>query len=119
MSMYSPVALGKELEKYSKRELCEIYSNVNRWKWDERLGEKPERFDDLPKYNIHWWHKLAKRKTKADYLDPILYTIQCMLGHEEYLHWLHVETEKTMTEEEFQQFWKRHEKICRSLTLWW
>ncbi|UNY49156.1 hypothetical protein sp82g_219 [Bacillus phage SP82G] len=36
------------LEKYSKKELMQIYRNLNNWKWDYRLGEKPKGWDNLP-----------------------------------------------------------------------
>ncbi len=111
--------MKRRLKEYSIEELCEIYDNVNRFRWDERIGEKPEEFDNLPKYNIHWWHKLMRRKTKAYYLDPVFYTLKCMLPQKVYLHWANVEKSRTMTEEEFQQFWKVHEETCRSLSLWW
>lgn len=36
------------LDKFSKRELSEIYTNLNGWQWDERLGDKPKDFDEMP-----------------------------------------------------------------------
>jgi hypothetical protein len=36
------------MEHLSKKELLEIYDKINRWEWDDRLGEKPVNFDEMP-----------------------------------------------------------------------
>ena len=50
----SPMSLQEAMEvvqHFSDDELCEIYENVNSYKWEHRLGEKPAGFDSLDMYN--------------------------------------------------------------------
>lgn len=42
--------LQKTLEAFSDKELCEIYENLNNWRWDERLGKAPKGFKEMPVY---------------------------------------------------------------------
>lgn len=39
------------LKQYSRRELAEIWCNLNQYDWDNRLGEKPDGFDEMPNYD--------------------------------------------------------------------
>lgn len=107
-----------ELNEYSTDELCEIYNNLNSWRWDERVGEKPDNFDKLPKYNVHWWHKLFKRKTKSDYLVPVIHFLYYILPRKDYLYWKNVKKRKTMTDEQFERFWRTQTENCHSSSLW-
>lgn len=51
------------------------YNTLNRWEWDELLGEKPEGFDQLP--NTTKINLLGRRKRcKYDYIAPALRTIR-------------------------------------------
>ena len=94
-------------EKYSKEEISEMLDNVNGWRWDDRLGEKPcEDFDDLPRYNIHWWHKLMKRRTKKQYLQQVQWNLQSCLTAKEYYHHLHTKN-LGCSEEKFEAWWRR------------
>lgn len=36
-----------EEKNISEKILCEIWTAMNRWEWDERFSPKPEGFDDL------------------------------------------------------------------------
>ena len=45
-------------------ELCEIYYNLNGFRWDNRIGEKPEGFDNLPTRRYKWYHIFTRRTTK-------------------------------------------------------
>lgn len=49
----------------STEELCEVYYNLNGYRWDDRIGEKPEGFDDLPTWRNKWYHRFT-RKTIGD-----------------------------------------------------
>lgn len=40
-----------QFKNLTTEELCEIYENLNSWKWDKRVGDEPEGFNDMPKYN--------------------------------------------------------------------
>ncbi len=72
----------KELSCYTKSELHEIYDTLNSWEWDERVGTKPSGFDELPDYNYKWYHKLLKRRTKADYIEPAMARVSQLLSKE-------------------------------------
>jgi hypothetical protein len=66
----------KDVSNYSNEEICKMIYNLNGWNWDERVGEKPDGFDQMPWYNIHWWHRLIKRKTRQDYIRPAMGYLQ-------------------------------------------
>lgn len=95
------------LSRFSQSELCEIYDKLNGWEWDERLGEKPERFDELPSYNIHWYHKLFKRKTKDTYIAPAMAAIEKHVSKKELWRYHHVHN-LGHTDEQFEQWWRCH-----------
>jgi hypothetical protein len=42
---------GNKLNNLSRKELAEIYCKLNHYEWDDRLGEKPANFDELPNYD--------------------------------------------------------------------
>lgn len=54
-----------KLNSLSTEELCEIYYNLNGFEWDERIGEKPEGFDDLPTRRFKWYHRFTRKITKV------------------------------------------------------
>lgn len=69
-----PFSLNKAklaIYNLSKSELVEVYYKLNSWEWDDRLGEKPDRWEFLPPYNCKLIHKLLKRKTRSDYINPL------------------------------------------------
>lgn len=39
------------LSGFTRKELAEIYCNLNCYKWDDRLGEMPDGFDEMPNYD--------------------------------------------------------------------
>ena len=92
-------ALNK-LPTFENEELCEIYYNLNAWQWDDRLGEKPIGFDEMP--------IVARfKRGKFDYADPICQVITEIVGEKELLkHW-HLKGLKR-TEKEFNTFWNCH-----------
>lgn len=55
----------------SKDELCVAYWNLSRYLWDDAVGEKPWGFDDLPTHDRRRI-KLKSRRTKSEYVEPIL-----------------------------------------------
>lgn len=88
---------------YEKEVLCEIYERTNSFQWDDRLGEKPEKFDVLPDYNSKWWH-IFRKETKWKFTHPICEAIRVLVGEKELLRYHHVHN-LGRTDEEFEQFW--------------
>lgn len=72
----------KTLSILSEHELCEIYWKIHDNQWDDRLGEKPENFDELPIYADKWYQRLFKAKSKTYYLDPYRCGIRALIGHD-------------------------------------
>lgn len=103
----------KRLEEYPPKVLCEIYEKLNSWEWDERCGEEPEGWGEMPKYNRHWYHKLIKRKTKTDYIEPVLSFIRTLVPEKELLRFHNVEVLNIPTET-FEQWWSINYKFQSS-----
>lgn len=104
-----------ELNEFTNEELCEIYENLNSWKWDPRVCEEPEGWEKLPKYNRHWYHKVLGRKTKVDYIDPILILIKEMVPEKEISRYHNVNVLK-ISNEAFERWWKRNGEFHSN---WW
>ena len=106
------------IKTFNQKELCEIYSKLNHWGWDERLGSKPCDFDILPKYNRHWYQKLFKRKTKGDYIRPVLEEIKMIVPEKELSRHHHINY-LNVTNEEFEQWWSVHGEPELSIWKYW
>ena len=111
--------LRKKLEAYSIEELCEIYCNLNSYKWDDRIGEKPEGFDELPKRRFKWWHTFTRKVTKEDIVEPYFYFVKSMIPEREISYYWNVVKHKTMSKKEFEIFWKKHQETFHSPRLWY
>lgn len=107
----------KDVSNYSNEEICEMIDNLNDWNWDERVGEKPDGFDQMPWYNIHWWHRLIKRKTKHDYIQPAMRYLQKRVTMKEFYFFANVTRSKRMTSEQFEKWWEKEKTPCGSLSL--
>lgn len=94
-----------ELTGYNQSELCEIYNNLNSWKWDDRIGTKPKDFEKLPAYNGKWYHRLFRRKTKYEVLIPAMNLIKSLVSEKELLRYHHLNNLGS-TNEAFEQWWK-------------
>jgi hypothetical protein len=66
-----------DLKKFSNDELAEICERLNCWEWDNRLGEKPKDFDNLPNYFLSSHNSML---TKEDILLPIMAQIEKQIG---------------------------------------
>ena len=106
----------KDISNYSNEEICEMIDNLNNWNWDERVGEKPEGFDQMPWYNVHWWHRLIKRKTRQDYIRPAMGYLQQRVTMKEFYFFINVTHSKRMTSEQFEKWWGK-KTPCGSLSL--
>lgn len=100
------VKIQEELKQYSQLELCEIYDVLQSWEWDERIGEKPQGFDELPNYNYKLRHKLLKRKTKEDYINPVIAAIEKTVPRKELFRYHHLHNLKRYNEE-FEDWWSK------------
>lgn len=57
----------------SNSDLIEIGDKLNHWKWDARLGEKPENWDGMLNYTLGEDHNIP---TKRDIIRPYLEYIE-------------------------------------------
>lgn len=96
-----------DVSKYSNEEICEMIYNLNIWKWDDRVGDKPDGFDQMPLYNRHWWHKLMRRETRIDYINPAMSYLQKRVSMREFYFFANVTRSKRMTSEEFEKWWEK------------
>lgn len=103
----------KDISNYSNEEICEMIDNLNNWNWDERVGEKPEGFDQMPWYNVHWWHRLIKRKTRQDYIRPAMGYLQQRVTMKEFYFFINVTHSKRMTSEQFEKWWGKKHLVVR------
>ncbi len=97
--------IRKKIDLCTREQLLQIRHDLNDWKWNDLLGQKPEGFDDLPYSNTKWLHKLVKRKNKYDIVHPIIMYISGMFSEKELLHYHNVVC-NGMSEEEFGRFWR-------------
>lgn len=65
------------LYAFSNPDLRDIYKKLNNWKWDSRLGEKPDNWDNLPHYSPD-----INKTSKTMYVTPILNRIALLLGED-------------------------------------
>lgn len=55
--MKAKLKAKKTLSKFTDRELCSIYEQLNYWEWDNRLGEMPEKQISLIRRCMQVWGK--------------------------------------------------------------
>ena len=55
---------------------------------------------------------------KKDYVEPMFMIVKDILPEEDYMHWLNVKKLKTMTNEQFERFWKVHQQNFHNLSIW-
>lgn len=92
-----------DLSKFSTEDLCEIYDKISSWEWDERIGQKPKNFDNMPLWKEHFWQR--KVHTRFFYLEPIYKQIKHKVGEKKLLHYHHIHN-LHRTEEQFQEWWE-------------
>lgn len=92
------------LENRETRELAEIWDKLNEWEWDDRLGEPPFRFYEIPDYS-----KDQTKITKRTYTKPIFDKITSLIGEKECLRWNHINN-KGITNEQFEDWWEKKGK---------
>ncbi|MBD5545819.1 MAG: hypothetical protein HDQ97_00160 [Lachnospiraceae bacterium] len=70
------------LSRMSQQELCEVYWVIQSDCWDDRLGEKPNNFDNLPLCANKWYQRLLGIKSKDYYLNPYHCGICALVSHD-------------------------------------
>lgn len=96
------------MKGFSKQDLLEIYSNLNEYRWDYRLGPKPSGFDELPNYDRFLY------QTKHTIITPYLKLLGSILTEKEILRHHHTKN-LGRTEVEFKWWWfKRIVRIMMS-----
>ena len=93
------------LNNISKAQWPSIYYNLNRWEWDDRLGDKPDNWDNMPEFYRGCFApiKNAFLNTRYETLKPIMHYIRLCTGERELLHYNNVVIlEKT--EDEFREW---------------
>ena len=97
------------IDKLSYDQKLEVECDLNCWKWNPLLGDKPHNFDLLQNYNDKniFYKLLSKNKTryKYDYTHPIRKYLDKFIDEKDSLHYWNVIKRKSMTEMEFELFW--------------
>ena len=93
-----------ELKEFSIKELCEIYYNLNCSRWDDRLGEKPKKWDKMPTYKTPLFRMFIK--TRYEIIIPIMVAIKRIVSQKE-LSRYHQIHRLGRTEEEFQAWYDK------------
>lgn len=102
-----------DYSKFTKHELLEINSKLNRWEWDDRLGIKPDNFDNMPDFLLTKHDSII---SKRDILEPIRMEIKKHVTEKETMHYHNVEDTQNpfrMTQKQFKKYWRNQtlEKI--------
>lgn len=88
-----------ELHRLGRNELTEVYYNLSSWKWDYRLGVKPDGWDDMPN-----WDDNVSVLSKRLYVMPILQEIISLVGRKYLYKYLHLNV-LGKTAFEFELWW--------------
>lgn len=91
------------LQNLSKQDLIEIHNNLNLWEWDERLGEKPEGWEDMPNFMLSEQYKLP---TKKRIVSPIMREIEAKVSKKQLMKYWHINY-CNMTNLQHEFWWKR------------
>lgn len=96
------------LSNFTDEELCSIYSNLNCWRWDERLGPKPEKWDRLPDFRSGLFGNLFPDKYKI--LHPYLRYIKKKVGEKELLRYHNTRSLRGhhWTNEQFEEWYAKY-----------
>ena len=90
--------------EFSLQELIEIEHKLNRWEWDDRLGNKPKGWGSLPSYKKK--PLIGKRKDKYSIIRPIQEEIEGWVPRYYRLRYHHM-ISFGATQEEFDTWWMR------------
>lgn len=71
--------------KFSKQELVEIYDVLNKWGWDDRLGDKLSNWDELVSYSLD-----KHVPSKYNIIMPIIKCIESRVSQKALLKYHHL-----------------------------
>jgi hypothetical protein len=74
-----------DFSKFSKTELLEIHDNLSSYNWDDRIGDKPDGYDNYPHYSKNKW-----QITKVTIIRPYFQAIESLLSEREILKYHHL-----------------------------
>jgi len=98
------------LSKISEDEWPSIHCKLNRWEWDDRLGTKPEDWDDMPSWKdkkILWFttcEEDKKTRTKFKIISPLNQFIDNSVGAKAVLRYHHIHN-LGRTDQQFEDWW--------------
>lgn len=104
MNQISTKAISN-LNNVPRPEWPAIYHNLNSWKWDDRLGVKPEHWDSIPEFYRGHFRSVKNFILNNRYkiLRPVMNYIRLYVGERELLHYNYVVV-LGKTEDEFRGF---------------
>ena len=96
------------LADFTGEELCSIYLTLNFWRWDERLGPKPDKWDRLPDFRRGLFKNVRPDKSKI--ISPYMDSIREKIGEKEILRYYHMycKSGRKWTNEQFEEWWRNH-----------
>lgn len=64
----------KALEDIPKVDWYDIYFNLNSWRWDDRLGDRPMDWDKIPNFKSNIWRTADNKRVrqKSLIIEPIM-----------------------------------------------
>lgn len=68
---------AEQLADFPETVLEDIYRTLNTWNWHEKLGEKPENWDELPNYRKP---HMDECETKEDIIRPYMTAIRARIA---------------------------------------
>ncbi|MEL7661568.1 hypothetical protein [Acetobacterium wieringae] len=88
-----------------KSEWPAIYWKLNRWEWDDRLGDKPKNWDNMPQFYRGRFRGIKNIFLNNRYkiIKPIRDYIKLYIGERELLHYYHIVVLGN-TEDEFKEW---------------
>jgi hypothetical protein len=69
---------------YSKKELAEIWNKLNGWEWDDRLGERPDGWNEMPRSSK------GTKFSKYFYIKPYIEQVREKAGEKGCLKYHHL-----------------------------
>lgn len=100
----------EKIKALSNQDLIEIHDTLNCWKWDDRLGKKPEDWDTMPHFKNSFcvlnFHKISKKaKTKHNIIKPLMECIELTIPQKAILRYHHLHN-LGRTEQQFEDWWQ-------------
>jgi len=75
------------LKNFTEKQLMQIYNKLNRYKWSNLLGEKPEIWDNLPNYILN---NPDGKLAKNNIVSPICIYIESKISQKKLIKYDHI-----------------------------